>query len=117
MSKGEYRRNRTPIFPGQPDPNFVAQAFDQVSKPDSRLGEQMMTPSCHEQKPVEFIDKLFRPTGLVRKLFPFCNSDFALKRILVQPSEKLLRTRCYIKLVELVRMSWLQTIFRNPNFL
>ncbi len=90
MSQCEYGRDRSATFPGQPDLNFVVHAFDQVSEPDSRLGEQMMTPPGHLEKPVEFLHKLLRAAGFVSKSFLFCPLDLALKGILVQSPKKLL---------------------------
>ena len=49
MAEGEYRRDRSAIFPGQPDFNFVAHAVNQVPEPDPGLGKQVMASSRHER--------------------------------------------------------------------
>jgi hypothetical protein len=92
MSQSEHGRNRCAIFSGQSDVNFVAHALNQVSKPQSRLGYQVMAPSRHEQKPVEFIYQVLRPAYFIGKSFFLCPSDLSLNAILVQTSEKLLQT-------------------------
>src|SRR5260370_35160971 len=117
MAESEYGSNRSAIFPGQPDLSFVAQAFDQISEPASRLRKQMMTPPCHQKKSVEFIHKLFGPASFVGKSFLFCSLDFALKRILVQSAKKLFYVRSQIKLMEPVGTTCLYTIFQGGTFL
>ncbi len=89
MSQSEYGRDRRAIFSGQSDVHFVAHALNQVSKPQSRLGYQVMAPSGHEQKPIEFILQLLRPAYFIREPFSLCPADLSLKAILVQTSEKL----------------------------
>jgi len=100
MSEREHGRDRSTVFPSHPDLNFVPHTLDQVSEPGSRLGKQLMTPSGGQEKPVEFVDKLFRVAFLIGKSFSFCPLDFPLKRILVQLPKNLLQARSYIKLVE-----------------
>ncbi|HEY6253631.1 MAG TPA: hypothetical protein VI685_27050 [Candidatus Angelobacter sp.] len=90
MPKRDNGRNGGPIFPGQLDLNPVTKACNQVSEPDSRLREQVMAPSGHPEKPVEFIHQVLRSAGFAAKPFPFSPLDLALKGILVQPLKKLL---------------------------
>jgi hypothetical protein len=116
MAQGEYRRDGNAILPGQPYLGFVAHALNQIFEPNSGLRQKVMTPSGHQEKPVEFVHDPWRAAYFIRQPFSFCSSNLSLKAILVQSLEQLLQSRIQIQFVKPIGTSWLETRLHNMIF-
>jgi hypothetical protein len=116
MPEGQNGCDRSAIFPSKPNLDIVAHTFDQVVKPGSRLGEQLMAPSCDQQELVEIIGKLFGAAHFICERLPFGFSDPALNAVFMEAFEKPLQTRLQVEFMKAECMALAYTILGIPNF-